>query len=115
MEQLNRIELRGIVGTVRVQAVGDTHVAKISLATDYIYKGRNGDPVIETTWHYITAWESKNMPDLNTIQRGNKLYAFGRLRSQRYTGYDGVERTSYDVVASKLQVIDTDEPLQCID
>ena len=46
MEQLNRIELRGIVGTVRVQAVGDTHVAKISLATDYIYKGRNGDPVI---------------------------------------------------------------------
>ena len=55
------------------------------------------------------------MPDLNTIQRGNKLYAFGRLRSQRYTGYDGVERTAYDVVASKLQVIDTDEPLQCID
>ena len=112
MEQLNRIELRGNVGTVRVRRVGDTKVADISLATNYVYKGRDGAPVIETTWHYITAWEGKNMPDLESICRGDKLYVFGRLRSQRYTGNDGVERTAYDVLASKLQLINSDEALQ---
>lgn len=112
MEQLNRIELRGNVGTIRVQTVGSTRVAKISLATNYVYKGRDSEPVIETTWHYITAWEGKNMPDLGKIQRGDKLYAFGRIRSQRYTGSDGVERTAYEVLASKLQLIESEESLQ---
>ena len=49
MEQLNRIEIRGNVGAVRLQVVGNSRVAKISVATNYVYKGRDGDPVIETT------------------------------------------------------------------
>ncbi len=49
MEQLNRIEIRGNVGAVRLQVVGNSRVAKISVATNYVYKGRDGEPVIETT------------------------------------------------------------------
>jgi single-strand DNA-binding protein len=112
MEQLNRIEIRGNVGAVRLQEVGNSRVAKISVATNYVYKGRDGDPVIETTWHYISAWEGKNITDLSSIRKGDKIYVAGRLRSQRYIAADGTERSSYDVLAYKLQVIDTDEALQ---
>lgn len=112
MEQLNRIEIRGNVGAVRLLVVGNSRVAKISVATNYVYKGRDGDPVIETTWHYISAWEGKNMPDLTTIRKGDKISVVGRLRSQRYTASDGTERTAYDVLASRLQVIESDEFLQ---
>lgn len=112
MEQLNRIELRGNVGSVRIQSVGQTHVARISLATNYVYKNRDGDPVIETTWHNITAWEGKNIPGLDSIQRGDKMYVSGRLRSQRFIGNDGMEHTAYDVLARNLQVLSGDESLQ---
>ena len=112
MAQLNKIEIRGNVGTIRLQVVGNTRVAKISVATNYVYKGRDGDPVIETTWHYVSAWEGKNIPDLSTIHKGDKIYVAGRLRSQRYTAADGTERTAYDVLASRLNVIESDESLQ---
>ena len=112
MEQLNRIEIRGNVGAIRTQVVGDSRVAKISVATNYVYKGRDGEPVIETTWHYVSAWEGRNMPDFDSINKGDKLYVVGRLRSQRYTAADGSERTAYDVLASKVQVIELDDILQ---
>ena len=112
MEQMNRIELRGNVGSVRVQNVGQTHVARISLATNYVYKNREGDPVIETTWHNITAWDGKNIADLESIQRGDKMFVSGRLRSQRFIGNDGAEHTAYDVLARSLQIISGDDSLQ---
>ena len=109
MEQLNRIELKGIVGSIRVQTFSEKHVARISLVTNYVYKSKDGDPVIETTWHNISAWENKGFPDLNTIQKGDRLYVVGRLRNQRFLGNDGVERNVSDVNAYKLQKIDTEE------
>lgn len=112
MEQLNRIEIRGNVGSVRVQSFGDKRVMKMTVATNYVYKGRDGEPVIETTWHNITAWEGRNMPDFSKFEKGDKVHVFGRLRSQRYIANDGVERTSYDVQASKIQLLEGDESLQ---
>ena len=52
------------------------------------------------------------MPDLTSIHKGDKVHVLGRLRSQRYTAADGTERTAYDVLASKLNVIESDEFLQ---
>ncbi len=111
MEQLNRIELRGNVGTVRVQEFNGTHVGRISIATNYVYKDREGNPVIETTWHNVTAWEGKNVSDLERIHRGDKLYVVGRFRSQRYEGNDGVERVVNEVVASRVSLIESEESL----
>ena len=37
MEQLNRIELRGNVGNVRLSNVGESLVARFSLATNFMY------------------------------------------------------------------------------
>ena len=112
MEQLNKIELRGNVGYVRVQSVSGKNVCHLSLATNYVYKGRTGEPVIETTWHYVTAWEGKGMPDFNSIEKGTKLYVTGRLRSQRYTDSEGVERNNYDVIANQMALVDEQSPLQ---
>lgn len=112
MEQLNRIELRGNVGSVRILNAGGNRLAKISLATNYVYKNREGDPVIETTWHNISAWEGKSMPDFESIQRGDKLFVSGRMRTQRYEGNDGLEHTVYEVLARSIQIIAGNESLQ---
>ncbi len=112
MEQLNRIELKGNVGTVRLSNVGDSQVARFSLATNFMYKGREGDAVIETTWHNIVAWSGKGMPDLTKIHKGMPLYVCGRLRSARFKGSDGTEKQVYEVVAGKICLEDP-TPMQC--
>jgi len=104
MEQLNRIELRGIIGSVRVQNVGDTKVANFSVATDYGYTARDGGAVIETTWHNVTAWEGRDIQDLSRLSKGAIVHVLGRLRNRKYTAADGTERIVYDILASKVEV-----------
>ena len=112
MEQLNKIELRGNVGSVRQHRVNDRMVVHFSVATNYVYKGKEGEPVIETTWHNVSAWEGKNICGLDKIERGSKVFVQGRLRSQRYTDSEGNERTGYDVAATKVNVIEGEDFLQ---
>ena len=100
MEQLNKVELIGVVGTIKVQTVQG-----VQMATNYAYKNKEGEPVIETTWHNITAWEGRNMPDFSEIQRGTNLKVIGRLRYERYTTPEGHEVAHTDVIASKIEIV----------
>ena len=105
MEHINRIELQGRVGTIRTNIVGTNKVANFSLATDYLYKGRDGAAISETTWHNIVAWGNKDMPDLDTICKGTPLNIVGRLRTNRYTGADGAEKQFYEVLAYRISIV----------
>ncbi|MBP9997646.1 MAG: single-stranded DNA-binding protein [Bacteroidales bacterium] len=113
MEQLNKIELRGIVGSVRVQSFNDASVARISLVTSLAYKDKDGAPVIEETWHSISAWEGREIQNLDKIKVGSKLYVCGRIRNQRFTGNDGVDRSVNEVMAKRLFLIEDEESLSC--
>lgn len=106
MEQLNRIELRGNVGNIRISEVGESKVARFSVATNFIYKGKDNEGVVETTWHNVVAWSGKGMPDFTAITKGAPVYVTGRIRTSRFTGSDGTEKTVYEVVASKIEVLD---------
>lgn len=109
MEQLNRIELRGNVGNVRISEVGESTVAKFSLATNFMYRGKDNEAVVETTWHNIVAWSGKGMPAFSSIVKGAPVYVSGRLRSSRFTGSDGTEKTVYEVIAAKVEILDSRE------
>lgn len=111
MEQLNRIELRGNVGSVKLQNAGQRNGARFTLATNLAYHDKEGIPVIETSWHNVVAWEGRNIQDLDKIHKGDKIYVLGRLRYQKYTAPDGVEKFQTDVVASRITFIDDKEPL----
>lgn len=104
MEQLNRIELRGNVGSVRISTVGTSQMARFSLATNFMYKTKEGEAVVETTWHNVVAWSGKGMPDFNRIGKGSPVYVCGRLKSSKYTAGDGTERQIYEVIANRLSI-----------
>ena len=105
MESLNKIELRGVLGVIRVQNLGESRYATMSVATNYCYKGGDGCPVIETTWHIVTAWDGKNCRNLDLLQKGDKVHVIGRLRCRKYIDAAGIERTQVDVVASNLEKV----------
>lgn len=55
----------------------------------------------------MTAWEGvKGISSLDVIQKGFPVYVTGRLRSQKYTSSDGIERTSMEVIANSVEAID---------
>ena len=58
----------------------------------------------------MSAWEGKGMPSFDDIAKGGKIYVMGRLRSQRYTDADGIERTAYEVLAKRILLIEDVEP-----
>lgn len=113
MEQLNRVELRGTVGSVRYQTFADASVANLTLCTNLAYKDRDGAPVIEPTWHNVVAWQGKEIQDLDKIQKGSRIHVIGRLRNRSYTGSDGFDRTIVEVVAKRLKLLTDEETFAC--
>lgn len=102
---LNRIELRGNIGQdARINKVGENTVARFNIATNETFKDRTGALKEETTWHTVTAWNGKGMPDFANLRKGVCVHVVGRLRQNRYTTADGEERTIYEVLAGRLSI-----------
>ncbi len=102
---MNRIEIRGIIGSVNVKDIGDTKVANISVATDYAYKSQDDSIVIETTWHNVVAWEGKEIQNLDQLEKGSFVHICGRLRNRKYVASDGSERAVCDIVAQSVELV----------
>lgn len=106
MEQINKIELRGNIGNLKIQDVGDKQVARFSLATNYIYKGRDGNPVIETTWHNVVAWSGRNIADFALLSKGAPVSVTGRLRAREYLDSEGNQKQILEIVANKMEIVE---------
>ena len=102
LEQLNRIELTGTVGSVNLQDTGDVKSAKFSIATSVAYRSRSGEPVIETTWLYAICFEGKGIDDLSGLHKGSIVHLTGRIRNTRYTDAFGNDKSVAEVVVRTL-------------
>ena len=105
MEHINKVEISGNVGTVRLNEHNGKKVANLSVATELLYKSRDGVAVSETTWHNVVAWSGKEIADLEMITKGTPVHVTGRIRTSRYTSADGVEKIFYEVMASRLAIV----------
>ena len=113
MEQINKIEIRGLVGSVKLQEVGGKKVARFTVATNMAYTDRSGGAVIDTQWHNVNAWEGKKISGLEKLQKGDKVWVRGRIRYNKFTGMDGQEHYSTEIQANKLTIIDDDDAFPC--
>ena len=104
MEYINKVELKGRVGTVRTNVVNGSRVTNFSLITDVLYKTKDGTPTSEATWFNIAAWEGKEVQMLDQIEKGAVVHVWGRMRSSRFEGQDGTEKQFYELLATKLRV-----------
>lgn len=104
-KSLNKVELRGNVGADpkinNYEEKGE--VMRLSLATNETYKNKKGEFVHETIWHNIVAWSGRGMPNFSKIKKGDFLEVLGKIRPVQYVTKSGVERHTYEVVASSLK------------
>ena len=101
---INKIHLRGNVGSSRIINVAEGSVVRFSLATNEIIKDRNGALIEETQWHNVVAWSKKDMPDFTLIDKGAVVEVEGKMRYVRYTNADGIEKILPEVLATSLLI-----------
>lgn len=100
---INKVELRGRVGTVKLTSFGERSFLQFTVATDYIYEDYDINQVIETTWHKCSAWSGQSICPLSSINKGDIVHLTGRLKSTRLIGQDGGEMTIVEIVPETLK------------
>ncbi len=104
---VNRVILIGRLGKdpeVRYTQDG-TAVANFSLATDETFTDRAGDKQTRTEWHKVVAWKRLGEIAGEFLTKGKQVYIEGALRSHKWKDRDDNQRTSVEVVASRLVML----------
>ena len=106
MEFSNKVEIRGVVGMVRITKVADTETSQFSVMTEDLSQSKDGCAVVNCTWFSVRAWSGPGIVDLQRIEKGSHVHVNGRFRCQRYVGTDGCEKTCYEVIASTVELVE---------
>ncbi len=107
MASVNKVILLGNLGRdpeVRYLPSGDP-VANITIATSSRYKNKAGEMVEETEWHRVTFFGRLAEIASQYLKKGRPVYVEGRIKTNKYTDKNGVERYSTDVIASEMQLL----------
>ena len=105
---MNKVILIGRLGKdPELQVTPDgTPVTKFSLAVNRYSKTGSGERKEETDWYNISAWRGLAEIAEKYLHKGSKVYIEGRLQQRKYTGNDGIQRTSIDVTVTEMEMLD---------
>ena len=108
MASVNKVILIGNCGRdpeIRYLPSGQA-VANVSIATTSRRKDRNsGESVEDTQWHRVTFYDRLAEIAGEYVKKGRPIYVEGRLKYGKYTGQDGQERNTVDIIATELQLL----------
>ena len=108
MASVNKVILVGNCGRdpeIRYLPSGSA-VANVTLATSSKRKDKtSGETIEDTQWHRITFYDRLAEIAGEYVKKGRPIYIEGRLKYGKYTGQDGVEKNTVDIIATELQLL----------
>jgi single-strand DNA-binding protein len=104
---LNNVQIIGnLGGTPEMKYLNNSdHVVNFSVAVNERWKNRNGEPQERTTWLRIVAFNGVGSACAEHLKKGDGVFVEGRLQVREYEDKDHVERTSVEIVASKVRFL----------
>lgn len=101
---LNRIQIIGRLGRDPEMRYtpGGTPVTNFSVAVNRRRRSQDDQMAEETDWFRVVCWEKLAEIADQYLKKGTLVYVEGRVQIRKFTGNDGVERTSVDVVANDM-------------
>ncbi len=84
---------------------GGMAVTKVSLATTSVRKDKEGNTQERTEWHRVTFFGKLGEIAGEYLRKGSQVYVEGSIRYDKYTGQDGVEKYSTDIIADEMQML----------
>lgn len=84
---------------------GGSCITRISLATNSQWKDKEGNKQERTDWHRVVFFGKLAEIAGEYLRKGASVYVEGSLKYDKYTGSDGVEKYSTDIVANEMQML----------
>ena len=104
----NKITIIGNLGRdpeMRYMTNGDP-VTHFSVATNERFRTRDGQQQDRTTWFRVSAFGKLAETCNQYLHKGSYVYVEGTLSQQEFTGTDGTLRTSLEVRAREMRMLD---------
>jgi single-strand DNA-binding protein len=80
---------------------GDS-VTSFTVATNYSWKDRNGGEQEKTEFHTVVAWGALAASIHQSVKKGRKIFASGRLQTRSWETPDGQKRYATEIIAEKV-------------
>ncbi len=84
---------------------GGMAITRISLATTSVRKDKDGNQQERTEWHRVVFFGKLGEIAGEYLRKGSTVYVEGSLKYDKYTGQDGVEKYSTDIIANEMQML----------
>jgi single-strand DNA-binding protein len=108
MASVNQATIIGNLGRdpeMRYMPSGDA-IATISVATTESWKDKNtGEKKEETEWHRITFFGRLAEIVGQYLVKGSSVYVQGRLKTNKYTDKDGIERYATGIIGETMRML----------
>ncbi len=84
---------------------GGMAITRISLATTSVRKDKDGNQQERTEWHRVVFFGKLGEIAGEYLRKGSTIYVEGSIKYDKFTGQDGVEKYSTDIVANEMQML----------
>jgi single-strand DNA-binding protein len=106
-KDLNKVQLTGHLGAdpeMRYTAQGSA-VTTFRVASNRVWKDRDGNPHEDTEWFRIVAWDRLGEICNQYLTKGTRVYVEGRLQTRKWTDQEGQERYMTEVIAQDMIIL----------
>jgi len=105
---INKVIVVGNLGAdpeTRYTASG-TPITTLSVATSEQWTDKqSGQKQERTEWHRVKMFGRLAEIAAEYLKKGRQVYIEGSLRTDKYTGKDGIERYSTEIIANEMQML----------
>lgn len=91
-----------------------TAVCSFGMATNRSWTTDTGEKREETEFHRIVAWNKLAELCSQLCTKGRKVYVEGRLSTRTWTGQDGNQRTTTEIVIDDMILLDSKRPVETV-
>lgn len=88
---------------IRTTPTGQS-VATISMATNSFWTDKSGQKQDKTEFHNVVLWGRQAEIASQYLTKGQECFIEGRLQTRVYTGKDGIERRTTEVIGETMQL-----------
>jgi len=82
-------------------------VCTIGLATNRQWTTESGEKKDSAEFHKLVAWNKLAEICSQLLTKGKKVYVEGRLQTRSWTGQDGAQRTTTEIVINEMIILDS--------
>ncbi len=82
-------------------------MTKFSIAVGESYTDKSGEKIKKTEWVNVIAYRKLGEICSKYLTKGAQVYVSGKLSTNKYTGKDGSEKLSVNLILDQMQMLGT--------